>query len=233
MIKDHDYSNDPVSYHKNSSNNSSSNNNNSQANPVQVKNYINWVNTHLKKRPGVKLVENLQNDMKDGVCLIHLIEVISGHVLDDVNLTPKTLIDYKDNIEKILKFMHDNSIKMHHTTSKEIVDGALKPIMRLILALAAHFKPNNVQHYSSIANSHQHHHNGQIKSSSSISNSQQNQQQMVNSVSFFENSQHQQQQRPLQNHHRNIDSMTHLVQAACVNLADVRRFNNQTNQNFK
>ena len=28
---------------------------------------------------------------------------------------------------------------------KEILDGNLKPIMRLILALAAHFKPSNLQ----------------------------------------------------------------------------------------
>lgn len=37
---------------------------------------------------------------------------------------------------------------MHQTTAKEILEGNLKSIMRLILALAAHFKPTNVQPYS-------------------------------------------------------------------------------------
>jgi hypothetical protein len=46
--------------------------------------------------------------------------------------------------------MHQNSVKMHQTTSKEILDGNLKSIMRLVLALAAHYKPTNVQPYSSV-----------------------------------------------------------------------------------
>lgn len=45
-------------------------------NPAQVQNYITWINSHLKKRPGVKLVENLHSDITNGVPLIHLIEVI-------------------------------------------------------------------------------------------------------------------------------------------------------------
>ncbi len=36
---------------------------------------MNWINAQLKKRPGVKLVENLQNDVSNGVPLIHLIEI--------------------------------------------------------------------------------------------------------------------------------------------------------------
>ena len=43
---------------------------------MQRQNYITWINSHLKKRPGVKLVENLESDLSNGVCLIHLIEVI-------------------------------------------------------------------------------------------------------------------------------------------------------------
>ena len=43
---------------------------------MQIQNYVTWINSHLKKRPGVKLVENLQTDVSNGVCLIHLIEVI-------------------------------------------------------------------------------------------------------------------------------------------------------------
>lgn len=48
----------------------------SQSNPVQIQNYITWINSHLKKRPGCKLVENLHADLSNGVSLIHLIEVI-------------------------------------------------------------------------------------------------------------------------------------------------------------
>jgi len=53
--------------------------------------------------------------------------------------------DCKENIEKVLKFMQNNSIKMTRTSSKEILEGNTKIIMRLILALAAHYKPTNLQ----------------------------------------------------------------------------------------
>lgn len=218
-------------------------------NPIQVKNYINWVNTHLKKRPGVKLIENLQTDMRDGVALIHLIEVISGNVLADVNLNPKTNADYKDNIDKVLRFMHHNSIKMHQTTTKDIVDGVLKPTMRLILSLAAHFKPTNVQHYSTaqahgITESHGKSHGSSSSTSPYVSGSKSAHRLTAKDDSGlngsaimssgpnhdFQTGQSATSNRPVFS--RTHDSMTHLVQAACVNLADARRYNNQPSQNF-
>ena len=63
----------------------------------------------------------------------------------DVNLNPKSYNEYKENIDKVLKFMQQNSVKIARTTSKEILDGNIKSIMRVILALAAHFKPLNLQ----------------------------------------------------------------------------------------
>ncbi len=50
--------------------------NHAHNNHAQQSNYTHWINTHLKKRPGVKLIENLQIDIINGVALIHLIEVI-------------------------------------------------------------------------------------------------------------------------------------------------------------
>ncbi len=72
----------------------------------------------MKKRPGVKLIDNLQADIIDGVALVHLIEIISGYVLPDVNLNPNTMNDYKENIEKVLKFIQNNQVKMQRATSK-------------------------------------------------------------------------------------------------------------------
>ena len=240
----------------NSSNNNS-NNPNQTSNPVQIQNYITWINSHLKKRPGVKLVDNLQTDLASGVALTHLIEIISGTMLNSVNMSPKTPTEYKENLEKILKFMQQSSIKMHQTTAKELLEGNLKSIMRLVLALAAHFKPTNVQPYSALAAKQQSAQKIPLTTSSSLSNANLNQNYNINinkrsnstnnvhtgltknqpntdgssnqnGTYVVSNGASQEKNR---NHHH-LDSMTHLVQAACVSLADVRRYKNE-NFNIK
>ncbi|XP_042738538.1 dixin isoform X4 [Lagopus leucura] len=67
----------------------------------QLQAYVAWVNSQLKKKPTIKPVQDLRQDLRDGVILASLIEIV------------------------------------------DIVDGNLKSIMRLILALAAHFKPGS------------------------------------------------------------------------------------------
>lgn len=204
---------------------------NTNVNPAQVQNYITWINSHLKKRPGVKLVENLHIDITNGVPLIHLIEVISGDVLTDVNLNPRTYNEYKENIDKVLRFMQLNSVKIARTTSKEILDGNIKSIMRVILALAAHFKPSNLQTAPSSTSS--------SCSTANVNNNRQSvagqattcslnnlakQQQQPNNVLTQQNSKNNlNSTRTI----TNVDSMTHLVQAACVSFADVRRYKNE------
>ena len=51
----------------------------------------------------------------------------------------------KENLERVLQFMAAKRIRMTHITSKEVVEGNLKSIMRIILALAAHYKPKSVR----------------------------------------------------------------------------------------
>ncbi|XP_016826684.1 dixin isoform X7 [Cricetulus griseus] len=49
----------------------------------------------------------------------------------------------KNNVERVLQFVASKKIRMHQTSAKDIVEGNLKSIMRLVLALAAHFKPGS------------------------------------------------------------------------------------------
>ena len=43
--------------------------------------------------------------------------------------------------------MASKKIRMHQISSREILEGNLKAVMRLILALAAHYKPASVKHH--------------------------------------------------------------------------------------
>ena len=42
----------------------------------QLQAYVAWVNSQLKKRPGSRYIQNLPQDMQDGVALLQLIQVV-------------------------------------------------------------------------------------------------------------------------------------------------------------
>ncbi|XP_036114707.1 dixin isoform X2 [Molossus molossus] len=109
----------------------------------QLQAYVAWVNAQLKKRPAVKPVQDLRQDLRDGVILAYLIEIVAGEKLSGVQLNPRNQQEMKNNVEKVLQFVASKKIRMHQTSAKDIVEGNLKSIMRLVLALAAHFKPGS------------------------------------------------------------------------------------------
>ncbi|XP_062816866.1 dixin isoform X2 [Anolis carolinensis] len=109
----------------------------------QLQAYVVWVNSQLKKKPAVKPVQDLRLDLRDGVVLASLIEIVAGEKLGGIQVSPTNQQEMKENVEKVLQFVASKKIRMHQTSAKDIVDGNLKCIMRLILALAAHFKPGS------------------------------------------------------------------------------------------
>ncbi|XP_023562368.1 dixin [Octodon degus] len=112
-------------------------------NEQQLQAYVAWVNAQLKKRPSVKPVQDLRQDLRDGVILAYLIEIVAGEKLSGVQMSPSNQQEMKNNVEKVLQFVASKKIRMHQTSAKDIVEGNLKSIMRLVLALAAHFKPGS------------------------------------------------------------------------------------------
>ncbi|KAL3885751.1 hypothetical protein ACJMK2_025793 [Sinanodonta woodiana] len=119
----------------------------------QLQAYMAWINSQLKKKQGAHLVEDLRNDTRDGVAFIELIEVIAGERLPDIHTVPTNYTEMKENVERVLHFMNAKKIRMHHINAKDIVDGNLKSTMRLLLALAAHFKPKSVKHSGQVSRS--------------------------------------------------------------------------------
>ncbi|KAM4703263.1 dixin isoform 2-T2 [Rhinophrynus dorsalis] len=107
----------------------------------QLQAYVAWVNSQLKKATGINPVQDLRQDLRDGVVLAHLIEIVAGEKLNGIHWQANCTQEMRDNVDKVLQFVASKKIRMHQTTAKDIVDGNLKSIMRLILTLAAHFKP--------------------------------------------------------------------------------------------
>ncbi|XP_073791489.1 dixin isoform X3 [Danio rerio] len=108
----------------------------------QLAAYVSWVNAQLRKRPGLNPVSDLRQDLRDGVVLAHLIEIVAGELLDGIYYEPRDDQEKKQNVEKVLQFVSSKRIRMPQTSARDIVEGNLKSAMRLILALAAHFKPS-------------------------------------------------------------------------------------------
>ncbi len=113
----------------------------------QLQAYIAWVNSQLRKRPDLRPVQDLRTDLQSGEVLAQLIEIISGEKIAGIQYAPESLQGMRENVERILQFMASKRIKMHQITSKEVLEGNLKAVMRLILALAAHYKPQSVRHH--------------------------------------------------------------------------------------
>ncbi|RLV86610.1 hypothetical protein DV515_00015877 [Chloebia gouldiae] len=109
----------------------------------QLQAYVAWVNSQLKKKPAVRPVQDLRQDLRDGVTLALLIEIVAGEKLSGIELNPSSQQEMRENVEKVLQFVASRKIRMHQTSAKDIVEGNLKSTMRLILALAAHFKPGS------------------------------------------------------------------------------------------
>lgn len=110
----------------------------------QVDTYVAWVNSQLKKRTTTSPVKDLRTDLSNGVLLADLVEIISGEKIENVRLNTRKYQDKQHNVSLILKFLTSKDIKVHHVTDKDIIEGNIKSIMRLILTLAAHFKPSSV-----------------------------------------------------------------------------------------
>ncbi|TRY87400.1 hypothetical protein DNTS_013886, partial [Danionella cerebrum] len=116
-------------------------------NEQQLAAYVSWVNAQLKKKPGLKPVSDLRQDLRDGVVLAHLIEIVAGELLEGIHYVPRDDQEKKQNVEKVLQFVSSKRIRMPQTSARDIVEGNLKSAMRLILALAAHFKPSASANY--------------------------------------------------------------------------------------
>ena len=78
---------------------------------------------------------------------IKIFIVSAGEQIAGIIYQPESLQGMRENLERVLQFMASKKIRMHQISSREVLEGNLKAVMRLILALAAHYKPQSVKHH--------------------------------------------------------------------------------------
>ncbi|RDD44504.1 Dixin [Trichoplax sp. H2] len=114
----------------------------------QIVTYTLWINSQLKKISGQRQIYQFQDDLRDGVALAQLIAALSGEILPGIDNNPETIEACQNNVDRVLQFMAAKRMQMHRTVAKDIVDGNIKATMRLVLAIAAHYKPHSVKQSS-------------------------------------------------------------------------------------
>jgi Ca2+-binding EF-hand superfamily protein len=104
---------------------------------IQVKTFTNWTNSHLVKR-GLKIA-SLTDDLRNGVNLANLLEIISEENLGKFEKNPKMRIQQIENVGKCLKFIADHQVKLAGTGAEEIVDGNTKMTLGMIWTIILRF----------------------------------------------------------------------------------------------
>ncbi|XP_072315970.1 alpha-actinin-4 isoform X3 [Eucyclogobius newberryi] len=102
----------------------------------QRKTFTAWCNSHLRKM-GVQ-IENIEEDFRDGLKLMLLLEVISGERLAKPE-RGKMRVHFVSNVNKALDFIASKGVKLVSIGAEEIVDGNAKMTLGMIWTIILRF----------------------------------------------------------------------------------------------
>merc|ERR1719348_828245 len=103
---------------------------------TQRKTFTAWVNSHLRKA-GTQ-IENIEEDFRNGLKLMLLLEVISGETLPKPD-RGKMRFHKIANVNKALDFIASKGVKLVSIGAEEIVDGNVKMTLGMIWTIILRF----------------------------------------------------------------------------------------------
>ncbi|XP_067123010.1 neuron navigator 2-like isoform X4 [Centruroides vittatus] len=98
--------------------------------------YMEWANHYLERGHYKRCVQDLQNDVRDGVLLADVIEAVIGVKIPNIVRKPQNAEEMVNNIEFCLALLVDLGVSTQNITSKDIKDGNLKSILSLFFNLS-------------------------------------------------------------------------------------------------
>ncbi|XP_044531402.1 nesprin-1-like [Gracilinanus agilis] len=114
---------------------------------VQKRTFTKWINSHLAKRSPPLVVDDLFEDMKDGIKLLALLEVLSGQKLPCEQGRHMKRIHSVANIGTALKFLEGrrsmyrgSPIKLVNINSTDIADGRPSIVLGLVWTIILYFQ---------------------------------------------------------------------------------------------
>lgn len=111
----------------------------------QLQDYTAWVNNYLKRRPGVQLVTDLRASLQDGTTFVLLVEILRKIEIENIERSPTTTAARKINTERACDFLRSDGVNLHNEAAKDLLDGNVKGIMKVILAVAERYQPRSVK----------------------------------------------------------------------------------------
>uniref|UniRef100_A0A8C7CRJ2 Spectrin repeat containing, nuclear envelope 1b n=1 Tax=Oncorhynchus kisutch TaxID=8019 RepID=A0A8C7CRJ2_ONCKI len=107
---------------------------------VQKRTFTKWINSHLAKRKPPLEVTDLFEDIKDGVKLLALLEVLSGQRLPCEQGRQLKRIHWVSNIGTALRFLEGRKIKLVNIHATDIADGRPSIVLGLIWTVILYFQ---------------------------------------------------------------------------------------------
>jgi hypothetical protein len=110
---------------------------------IQKKAFTRWMNTYATRK-GIKIGEDLEDELKNGVKLALFMEAISGDSLGRINKNPRMQIQSIENLNKSINFVKKLGIRLENISSEDIYEGNLKIILGFIWTLILRFQVNDI-----------------------------------------------------------------------------------------
>jgi len=107
---------------------------------IQQRTFTAWCNEFLKDR-GMH-INDLAKDLRDGILLINLLEIISGKSLGKYNKNPKVPTQKYENTGIAIEFVKNEGIKLVNVGNTDITDGNLRITLGLIWTLILRYQVN-------------------------------------------------------------------------------------------
>jgi filamin len=105
---------------------------------IQKRTFTRWANNFLMER--MMKIEDLGNDLSDGLPLINLLEVISSKHIPSYNKKPKIRAQMLENTGACLQFLKNEGIKLVAIGPEDITDKNLKLILGLIWTIILRYQ---------------------------------------------------------------------------------------------
>jgi filamin len=107
---------------------------------VQKKTFTRWANQFLSER--MLKMNDMQEDLKDGVMLCELLEVISSKRVGPFNKKPKSRYQFLENNGRAIGFIKNEGLKLVGIGPEDLVDGKLKLDLGLMWTIILRYHIN-------------------------------------------------------------------------------------------